>query len=1044
MQEIPLTKRTRTIIEEGEALERKAKSQNKQLKADLVQMLYNEGGRPFLSAVEQYGANEQNEPIKLYRWYREHLLILGDLRIAVVVNSGAAQIGKANPIDSKVLTPKGWKLMGEIKVGDWVICGEGIKTKVTGVFPQGKKQIFDVIFDDGSKSQCCEEHLWLTQTKNDRNGGRKRSSGKGRYQRTWEPTQYGERPGTVKTLKEIRETLYLTRPDGSLYLSRGKPSANHSVDFVKPVRFEDDSKILLSPYLMGALLADGSFRVANQVSITCGTLEFKSLVEKELPSKVSLKQLHRPIDYKLVFDGDKRHPVKHAVKEYGLTLKYSYEKHIPEVYRYRCIKDRLALLQGLMDGDGSLNSGQPDGHLGCQFNSSSETLIHQVRELVLSLGGNARAIKSRIPTYTHNGEQKQGRRAYRFTFRLPDGLCPFRMSDKVARYGPTCKPRRFIYDVVPAGEKECQCISVAHPSHLYVVDDYIVTHNTLSVTLLMCYLLSEGSFNIIWAYDQQASRDIQVVSNFRPVILNWLTNKGISIKGSDDKQNNTLFQVEGATAQFTYVSTTSQEKSGKAAAGGVTVGVSRDIAVLEERSQYPPGAADPIERRLDNSRLPTKPVRPTGTKGGGLGIEAEIKRCEYQFYPHYKCECCGEILPLHPKGCLLKLTEVPSPSGEVRKAYLSSAGRPLDWFHEDEENPIDTAYYACSSCGYPLSDAVRETAFYQDTITGITAADFIVSLPKGIPNRRISASLDISPLLRIQSTNRASEIIAKGLSTDNTADWQQQMLGCESEAGAGSISLAAIQWAMKGPVPEFEPTFRLAGCDQGRGQHWLWICEYYVPQDLIDRISDKNNKERRLSLSEVSEKTLRHVIFAKDVGQGEIPGILNQYGVRYGLVDNEPERAWASSLRQYNIDMADQKSSQTATMRDSYVEHGGAKYPCKFISNNFFMKAVQDMFFSTADDSYPLIRLPESWKRWVALIDDERSPIRHLMAPRFDATKEKWIRPDDRIDDLYFAAVFCEAAFYVALRQALLTPYHRVRARNTSTRRVRNVLKQLD
>jgi hypothetical protein len=58
--------------------------------------------------------------------------------------------------------------MGDIQLGDEVITGDGSVTKVTGVFPQGKKPIFKVQMSDGATTHCCDEHMWLTKNQNQR------------------------------------------------------------------------------------------------------------------------------------------------------------------------------------------------------------------------------------------------------------------------------------------------------------------------------------------------------------------------------------------------------------------------------------------------------------------------------------------------------------------------------------------------------------------------------------------------------------------------------------------------------------------------------------------------------------------------------------------------------------------------------------------------------------------------------------------------------------------------------------------------------------
>lgn len=68
--------------------------------------------------------------------------------------------GKDQPLDAKLRTPDGWMLMGDVKIGDYVIAADGIPTKVTGVFPQGVKDVYRITMEDGRHTRCGLNHLW--------------------------------------------------------------------------------------------------------------------------------------------------------------------------------------------------------------------------------------------------------------------------------------------------------------------------------------------------------------------------------------------------------------------------------------------------------------------------------------------------------------------------------------------------------------------------------------------------------------------------------------------------------------------------------------------------------------------------------------------------------------------------------------------------------------------------------------------------------------------------------------------------------------------
>lgn len=64
------------------------------------------------------------------------------------------------PLYTNVLTPDGWKKMGDIKKNDYVIAKDGKPTKVSGIYPKGQKEILEITFQDGVTIECCEDHPW--------------------------------------------------------------------------------------------------------------------------------------------------------------------------------------------------------------------------------------------------------------------------------------------------------------------------------------------------------------------------------------------------------------------------------------------------------------------------------------------------------------------------------------------------------------------------------------------------------------------------------------------------------------------------------------------------------------------------------------------------------------------------------------------------------------------------------------------------------------------------------------------------------------------
>lgn len=68
--------------------------------------------------------------------------------------------GNAQPYSALIATPDGWMTMGEMEVGQDVLVPKGGFSQVTGVFPQGVRDVFEIVREDGSSTEACDEHLW--------------------------------------------------------------------------------------------------------------------------------------------------------------------------------------------------------------------------------------------------------------------------------------------------------------------------------------------------------------------------------------------------------------------------------------------------------------------------------------------------------------------------------------------------------------------------------------------------------------------------------------------------------------------------------------------------------------------------------------------------------------------------------------------------------------------------------------------------------------------------------------------------------------------
>lgn len=356
---------------------------------------------------------------------------------------GEMGTGKCQKNSEPVLTPQGFVRIDSLSVGDDVIDPQGGVAKVIGVYPKGVRRMYRVTMSDGSSTVCCDEHLWAVNTP----------------ERKWRGQPY-----KVVELKSIM---------GRLFSQSG--NARYFIPMVEPVEYRKFGTLILDPYLLGCHLGDGSYTTGSP-SFTTVDDELREAVSAAMPAGVSLKRrAGSEKDYSITATETegKRGVNSFAVKLQllGLQGMTSERKFIPHWYKLASVKDRLSMLQGLFDTDG-----HPIKTGGVEYCTASPDLSRDVIELVRSLGGTATVVERE--TFCRG---VQGKNSFRHYIKLPNYMDPFRLKRKLLAYHRNTKyePTRAIVSVEYVGDEECRCIAVSAPSHCYVTNDFIVTHNTL-------------------------------------------------------------------------------------------------------------------------------------------------------------------------------------------------------------------------------------------------------------------------------------------------------------------------------------------------------------------------------------------------------------------------------------------------------------------------------------------------------------------------------------------------------------------------------------
>jgi ATP-dependent Clp protease ATP-binding subunit ClpA len=368
-----------------------------------------------------------------------------------VLMVGDPGTGKAQPLYSKIKTPTGWIKMGDMKLGDKLIAYDGTETNIVGVFPQGFKDVYELTFADGRTARSTDEHLWTVWTKT---------------------TSRKNRGVPKKETIELKELIRRSK-NNKHFLSHGYAK----IPLVTDSTQEKDVHLSLDPYLLGALIGDGSYSQRHgSVTFTSTDEHILTKVKSLLPDGVELKH-NGGVDYRLTsgMNGGKENPLTQKLRSMGIYGQRSYEKLIPIEYINASKRQKLKLIQGLMDTDGSVNK---TGSLS--YCTTSEQLANQVVELIRSIGGHA-LIKTKSSSYKYLGESMSGKLAFIVKIRYSNPRALVSLPRKLERISVAYQYSNLklaIKDIRYVGKEECQCIMIDHPEHLYITDNYVVTHNT--------------------------------------------------------------------------------------------------------------------------------------------------------------------------------------------------------------------------------------------------------------------------------------------------------------------------------------------------------------------------------------------------------------------------------------------------------------------------------------------------------------------------------------------------------------------------------------
>lgn len=266
----------------------------------------------------------------------------------------STQYGKKLADSTPIFTTQGWKNHGDLQVGDYVFSPSGKPIKVEAIANDSVDIDYEIEFSNGENIACHGKHEWYLS------------------HRGWK--------GSAKPYRVIETEEILSY----------KNLKDFVLPNIQPLKFEEN-ELPLDPYFLGAWLGDGT---TGEPVIT-NDREDKAITEK-IPYKVSSIYVHKTTGV-------------HTIRFYGNGispfLKKIGTKHIPLEYKTSSVRQRLELLAGLIDSDGSVNkelreNGWKNGRV--YISNTNKTLVNDICDLVHGLGMRTSVTKI-LPTTSSSG-----------------------------------------------------------------------------------------------------------------------------------------------------------------------------------------------------------------------------------------------------------------------------------------------------------------------------------------------------------------------------------------------------------------------------------------------------------------------------------------------------------------------------------------------------------------------------------------------------------------------------------------------------------------
>jgi phage terminase large subunit-like protein len=400
---------------------------------------------------------------------------------------------KALSIETPILTTNGFKRLENVVVGDFVFGEDGKPARVSYKSPIYKnRECYEVIFSDGSSIIADADHDWMVEDK----ALRCRITYKGR---TGLPAGFRVKDFSLKkmTTEEIKNDLYTIG-------GTGRKEVKHSIPVTKPLEFPE-KELPVPPYFLGQWLGDGHNSRSAITTEDSETVNYLYKFAESLGLKVTVYDTNNKS--KTYYLSNKETKKENILNTKLRSLNVIKNKHIPDLYKFSSYEQRLELLKGLMDSDGTISK---TGH--CSFSGINKRLVEDVLYLVHSLGIKAVLYEEDAKLY--------GRfisKTYRIGFTTEMSVFSLKRKRERERNNKYLRnTRRFIVDVKSIETVPVQCLKVENESSLFLAGiNLIPTHNTTVMQLCMSFSGANGLDEFIVLVEKTFTEASEVLEAIR-------------------------------------------------------------------------------------------------------------------------------------------------------------------------------------------------------------------------------------------------------------------------------------------------------------------------------------------------------------------------------------------------------------------------------------------------------------------------------------------------------------------------------------------------